>query len=637
VAHAGTATLGYGRPQGIGVSCAVAFPSQAAPRVETFTVDAWITLAVLGAMVVLLVSNAASAEVVTLVGLAVLLFTGVLSTREALAGFANEGLMTVAVLYVVVAALRETGVMGWLAQRVFGRPKSTLSAQLRMMLPVASVSGFMNNTPLVAALLPAVIEWAKKFQIPASKLLMPLSFATILGGLCTLIGTSTNVVVAGLMQGSLRDGEIDRVMGFFTLTSVGVPCAIAGIAYMAVASRWLLPARETVMRQLEDPRAYTVEMRVALKGPVDGQTIEQAGLRHLSGMYLAEVERDGEVFPAVEPQFRLRGGDQLVFVGIVDSVVELQRIRGLVPATSQVFELEGPRSRRTLIEAVVSDRCPLLGQSIRETRFRTQYNAAVIAVARSGERLRQKIGDIVLQPGDTLLLEAQPAFVERLRNSRDFFLVSQLNNSATPRFERAGVALAVLIGMVVLATTFENLPFFVERGFTMLHAAVLAGALMLVTRCCSVEHVRQTIDWQVLIVIAATLGIGTALSTTGLAAALAEGLVTVAGPDPLLQLAMIYLMTMILTELLSNTTSVVLAYPIALATAAALGVDYMPFVVALTIAGSCGFATPIGYQTNLMVFGPGGYRVVDFLRFGGPLNLVVAVITLIVTPRVFPF
>jgi di/tricarboxylate transporter len=637
VAHAGTATLGYGRPQGIGVSCAVAFPSQAATRVETFTVDAWITLAVLGAMVVLLVSNAASAEVVTLVGLAVLLFTGVLSTREALAGFANEGLMTVAVLYVVVAALRETGVMGWLAQRVFGRPKSTLSAQLRMMLPVASVSGFMNNTPLVAALLPAVIEWAKKFQIPASKLLMPLSFATILGGLCTLIGTSTNVVVAGLMQGSLRDGEIDRVMGFFTLTSVGVPCAIAGIAYMAVASRWLLPARETVMRQLEDPRAYTVEMRVALKGPVDGQTIEQAGLRHLSGMYLAEVERDGEVFPAVEPQFRLRGGDQLVFVGIVDSVVELQRIRGLVPATSQVFELEGPRSRRTLIEAVVSDRCPLLGQSIRETRFRTQYNAAVIAVARSGERLRQKIGDIVLQPGDTLLLEAQPAFVERLRNSRDFFLVSQLNNSATPRFERAGVALAVLIGMVVLATTFENLPFFVERGFTMLHAAVLAGALMLVTRCCSVEHVRQTIDWQVLIVIAATLGIGTALSTTGLAAALAEGLVTVAGPDPLLQLAMIYLMTMILTELLSNTTSVVLAYPIALATAAALGVDYMPFVVALTIAGSCGFATPIGYQTNLMVFGPGGYRVVDFLRFGGPLNLVVAVITLIVTPRVFPF
>jgi di/tricarboxylate transporter len=495
----------------------------------------------------------------------------------------------------------------------------------------------MNNTPLVAAMLPAVIEWAKKLQVPASKLLMPLSFATILGGLCTLIGTSTNVVVAGLMQSSLQAGEIDRSMGFFTLAAVGVPCALAGIVYMVVASRWLLPSREPVMSQLDDPRAYTAEMRVAPKGPIDGRTIEQAGLRHLSGMYLAEVQRDGQVFAAVDPQLKLLGDDQLVFVGVVDSVVELQRIRGLVPAASQVFELEGPRSGRTLIEAVVSDRCPLLGQSIREARFRTHYNAAVIAVARSGERLKQKIGDIVLQPGDTLLLEAQPAFVQQLRNSRDFFLVSRLDNSASPRYERAGMALAILVGMVVLATAFEQLPFFVERGFSMLHAAALAGALMLLTRCCSIEHVRQTMDWQVLIMIAATLGIGSALSSTGLAGDLAQGLVVLAGGDPVLQLATIYVMTMLLTELLSNTTAVVLAYPIALATAAQLGVDHMPFVVALTIAGSCGFATPIGYQTNLMVYGPGGYRFVDFLRFGGPLNLVVAVVTLLVTPRVFPF
>jgi di/tricarboxylate transporter len=605
--------------------------------VSFFSTDAWITLAVLAGILLLLIFNVASAEIVVLVGLAVLLFTGVLSAGQALAGFANEGMMTVAVLYVVVAALRETGVMGWIAQRVFGLPKSVPIAQLRMMIPVASVSAFMNNTPLVAAMLPAVIEWAKKLRVPASKLLMPLSFATILGGLCTLIGTSTNVVVAGLMQSSLQNGTIDRAMGFFTLTWVGVPCAIAGIAYMVVASRWLLPSNEPVMSQLDDPRAYTAEMRVAPKGPIDGKTIEQAGLRHLSGMYLAEVQREGQVFPAVDPQVRLRGNDQLVFVGVVDSVIELQRIRGLVPAASQVFELEGPRSGRTLIEAVVSDRCPLLGQSIREARFRTHYNAAVIAVARSGERLNQKIGDIVLEPGDTLLLEAQPVFVQQLRNSRDFFLVSRLDNSSQPRYERAGIALAILVGMVVLATTFENVPFFIERGFSMLHAAVIAGALMLLARCCSIEHVRQTIDWQVLITIAATLGIGTALSITGLASELAEGMVALAGATPLAQLAMIYLMTMLLTELLSNTTAVVLSYPIALATAAQLGVDHMPFVVALTIAGSCGFATPIGYQTNLMVYGPGGYKFVDFVRFGGPLNLVVAAITLIVTPRVFPF
>jgi di/tricarboxylate transporter len=458
--------------------------------VNAFSTDARITLAVLAGFFLLLVLNVASAEIVALVGLAVLLFTGVLSTSQALAGFANEGMMTVAVLYVVVAALRETGVMAWIVQRVFGSPRTTAAAQLRLILPLATVSAFMNNTPLVGAMLPAVIEWAKKFQIPVSKLLMPLSFATILGGLCTLIGTSTNVVVAGLMQSSLEAGAIDRGMGFFTLTSVGVPCALAGIAYMVVASHWLLPARPPALRQMDDPRAYTVEMRVAPKGPIDGKTIQQAGLRHLTGMYLAEVERDGEVFAAVDPQLRLKGNDQLVFVGIVDSVVELQRIRGLVPTTNQVFELEGPRSGRMLVEAVVSDRCPLLGQSIREARFRTHYNAAVIAVARSGERLRQKIGDIVLQPGDTLLLEAQPVFMERLRNSRDFFLVSRLDSSAQPRYERAAVALAILLGMVLLATAFEQVPFFVDRGFSVLHAAVIAAGLMLVTRCCSIEHAK---------------------------------------------------------------------------------------------------------------------------------------------------
>ncbi len=220
------------------------------PRVNALTVEAWITLCVLAGILILLLLNAASAEIVVLVGLAVLLFTGVLSTSQALSGFANEGMMTVAVLYVVVAALRETGVMGWIAQRVFGSPRTTAAAQVRMMLPVATVSAFMNNTPLVAALLPAVIEWAKKFQIPVSKLLMPLSFATILGGLCTMIGTSTNVVVAGLMRNSVETGAIDRPMGFFTLTSVGVPCALAGIAYMLVASRWLLPSREPALSQI---------------------------------------------------------------------------------------------------------------------------------------------------------------------------------------------------------------------------------------------------------------------------------------------------------------------------------------------------------------------------------------------------
>jgi di/tricarboxylate transporter len=354
-------------------------------------------------------------------------------------------------------------------------------------------------------------------------------------------------------------------------------------------------------------------------------------------MYLAEVDRAGDVIAAVSPTMRLQANDRLVFVGMVDSVLELQRIRGLLPATNQVFKLAGPRTGRMLIEAVVSDRNPHVGKTIRDSRFRTQYNAVVVAVARSGERLKQKIGDIVLQPGDTLLLEARPAFVQQQRNARDFFLISPIEGSNPPRHEKVWTALAILVGMVVLATVFEQTPWFIDRGFGMLHASMIGAGLMLVTGCCSANAARRSVDWQVLIVIAATLGIGEALESSGAAHGIATTLISGVGENPLVQLAVIYLITMALTETLTNATAAVLMFPIGLATAAELGVHHMPFVVALTIAASCGFATPIGYQTNMMVYGPGGYRFADFVRFGGGLNLVVCGVTLVVTPLVFPF
>ena len=576
-------------------------------------------------------------DLIMVAGLTVLLLTGVLGADDALRGFGNEGMITVGVLYVIVAGVRDTGVMGWVAQYVLGRPKTVATAQIRMMLPVAGLSSVMNNTPLVAAMLPAVSEWGRKIGIPLSKLMMPLSFATILGGLCTLIGTSTNVVVAGLMNDAAAAGAVDRSFTFFTLTPIGVACAAAGIVYMLIASRWLLPARDSAVGNLTDPREYTVEMLVQPGSALAGKTIEAAGLRHLRSMYLAEVTRDGEVLAAVAPTLQLKDNDRLLFVGVVDSVVELQKIRGLIPATDQVFRLDGPRTERMLIEAVVSDRCPLVGRTIRDGRFRNRYNAAVIAVARSGERVKDKLGDIVLQAGDTLLLEARPAFVEQQRDSRDFYLVSRLDDSATPRHDKASVALVILVGMVGCATLFEQHPYFIERGYGMLHAALVAAVLMLATRCCSVGSARRTIDWQVLLVIGAAIGIGRALQETGLAMYLAQSLISVVGENPTMQLLAIYVATMAMTEILTNNSAAVLMFPIALATATQAGVDPLPFMVAMTIAASCGFATPFGYQTNLMVYGPGGYRFSDFLRFGVPLNLIVAAITIALVPLVFPF
>jgi di/tricarboxylate transporter len=397
---------------------------------------------------------------------------------------------------------------------------------------------------------------------------------------------------------------------------------------MVTASRFLLPDRKPALMELQDPRAYTVEMMVEPGSSLEGRTIEEAGLRHLSGMYLMEIDRNEQILAAVGPETKLLGKDRLIFVGIVESVVELQRIRGLLPATNQVFKLDAPPGDRCLVEAVVSDTCPVVGRSVREGRFRSLYGAAVIAVARSGERIQKKIGDIVLQAGDTLLLTTHPSFVDQQRNSRDFFLVSPVEGSTPVRHDRGYLALAVLAAMV-LGLTFQ------ARSEVVV--ALTAAALMILTRCCSPAAARRSLDWQVLLVIAASIGLGAAMQKTGADRGVAEGLLGLAGTNPYVVLTVLYGVTMVFTEVLSNNTAAVIMFPIALATARSLGADPMPFIMSITIAASCGFATPIGYQTNLMVYGPGGYRFSDYVRFGGILNLIVWAITATLAPRVWPF
>jgi len=403
---------------------------------------------------------------------------------------------------------------------------------------------------------------------------------------------------------------------------------LVGIGYMLLFSRLLLKDRKPAISLDSDPREYTVEMMVEPGGALAGRTIEEAGLRNLPGAYLIEIERDGDAIVAVGPEQRLKGDDRLIFVGIVDSVVELQRIRGLRPATDQVFKLDARRDARCLVEAVVSGSCPLVGGTIRDGRFRNVYNAAVIAVARDGVRIKRKIGDIVLEAGDVLLLETNNAFAGTQRNSRDFLLVTQLDDSSPIRHERAGVALAILAGMVALAAT----------GVTsMLNAALIAACLMIATRCVTGPIARRSIDWQVLTVIGAALGLGKALETSGAAQHIVTHFLGFAGHDPFLALVVLYGLTMVFTELMSNNAAAAMMFPLALATAEGLGVSHTPFVFGIMIAASCGFATPIGYQTNLMVYGPGGYQFRDFVIFGGLLNLVTWAVAVTVIPLVYGF
>ncbi|MEQ8494060.1 MAG: SLC13 family permease, partial [Gammaproteobacteria bacterium] len=518
---------------------------------------------------------------------------GLLDPAQAFGGLANEGVVTIAALFVVAAGVRDTGAMQLLVDRLLGAPRSERSAQHRLVWPTALMSAFFNNTPLVAILMPVTDDWARRFRLSVSRLMMPLSFASILGGACTLIGTSTNLIINGwLIENTDHPG-----LGMFEITPVMLPIAIAGLVFVVYASNALLPLRKPVFEHLDNAREYVVEMVVEPNSELVGKSIDDAGLRGLPGLFLIEIARDGDVLPAVSGNVRLAADDQLVFAGIVDSVVDLQRFGGLRPATDQVFKLDSPRTNRRLIEAVVSNTCPLTGKSVRDGQFRTIYNAAIIAVARNGERVRGKVGDIVLQPGDVLLLETRPSFLEQQRNSRDFYLVSQVDGADPVERRRAPLALAILAGLVAV----------VASGFlSMLQASMLAAFGMLATRCCRPFSARRAIDWEVLLVIAGALALGKAMQVSGLATLLGGWLLAAVGDSPHAALAAIYVLAAVLAGFVTAKAGAVLMLPVALAASRQLGVDPMPLVLTVMLASSMSVATPIGYPTNLKIYGPGG-------------------------------
>ena len=601
------------------------------------TWEALVALTVIGAVLYALARDLAATDVVLLGAATVLMSLSMVSDRfptprEFVAPFGNEGLVTIAALYVVAAGLTETGAVAIVAERLFGRPATVVEAQARVMVPVAGVSAFLNNTPVVAMFLPVLSEWSAKSGISPSKLFIPLSYAAVLGGTCTLIGTSTNLVVHGLMIEAQKTDPSMPLMGMWTLSPIGVPAAVVGILFVLLASPWLLPDRRSATNPLSDPREYTAELLVQPGSAIDGLTIEAAGLRHLPGAYLAGVVRGGRSMMPVAPDEVLLGNDQLIFVGGVDSVIDLHRTRGLLPAEAHAFDLHARPANHCLVEAVVSENCPLIGTGIREASFRTRYDAVVVAVQRNGERIAGKIGDIVLKPGDTLLLETHTRFLRHWRNSRDFFLVSGVPDSAPRRHHQSGTA-TIILGVMVTVVALEQ-----YTGVSVLNAALLAAAAMGVTRCLSADQARRSIDWPTLISIGAALGIGRAMETTGVARLSADGILGVMAPlGPIGVLAAVYLLTLVFTEILTNNAAAALAFPIAHAAAVALGASFLPFAVAIAMAASAGFATPLGYQTHLMVYGAGGYRFSDYVRIGVPLDLLIMAVTVTLTPFFFPF
>lgn len=592
--------------------------------------EAWFTLAVVVGVLIVLVRESLPTDVVMVGALTLLVAVGEMrgsdllpSISQAVGGMGNTGLITVGILFVVVAGLVQTGAMELVAGPIIGQPKTARSALIRLLTPVTTLSAFLNNTPVVAMFMPVVEDICKRTGISPSRLYMPMAYAATFGGVCTLVGTSTNLIVQGLLN---ENGY--EPMKMFDLAWIGIPCAIAGVIYFLTLGEWLIPDRRPAITSHDDPREYTVEMMVLADGPLLGKNVEEAGLRNLPGLFLARIERGGEEITPVSPRERLHGNDRLMFVGVLDSVVDLQKMRGLTRAPEHAHQIDTPITKRQMIEAVVSNRCPLIGTSIREGEFRAFYNAAVVAVARGGERLKGKIGDIVLEPGDTLLLETDEDFLIRQRNSSHFFLVSGVENADPVRRDRAWVALCLLVAMIFVSTI---------GWLDLLTAAFIAAGWMLALGCCSLSQARQSVDWPLLVVIAAALGLGKAIQMSGLADVAAEQIIGFAGGHPWWVLAAVYFVTMVFTELVTNNAAAVLVFPIAMSAADSLSASKMPFVIAIAIGASAGFATPFGYQTNLMVYGPGGYRFTDYLRAGIPLDLLFMAVTVALTPYVFPF
>lgn len=576
--------------------------------------EMYYTAAVILIMTIALIKELFRPSIILFFSLLLLCVGNVISINEAFAGFSNHGMLTVAVLFVVAAALQSSTTFGQTIGKILGKGKSK-TRYIRLMLPVSFISAFLNNTPVVASLIPVIKKWSKDNDLPASKFLIPLSYAAIFGGICTLIGTSTNLVVHGLLLDHGMEG-----FSFFELGKVGLPVAIIGILYFTLGGHLLLPKRKDIMTQFEEhTREFVVEMKVDSEYPNIGKSIEEANLRHLKGLYLFQITRDVEEIAPVSPDEKIKLNDRLFFVGLPDTIYDIQKTTGLNIIKDPDFDLKNIDSDKVkTYETVISNSSPLIGQTVRDSDFRTKYNAVILGIHRSGERIKKKVGDIVLQPNDTLFLLANKDFDKRWYNSRDFSLVSLSINKYSKPKKKGQFALILVTLMVLCAAT----------GFapSMLIAASVAAFLMIISNIISFNDAKNSIDFDVLLVIVAAFGVGKALENSGLADLVANHLIySLHGFGIIGIIAGVFFITSIYTELITNNAAAALMFPIALSTAQHLNSDPRPFMITIAIAASACFATPLGYQTNLMVYNPGGYKFTDFLKTGLMMNILVGI------------
>lgn len=585
-----------------------------------FGLDAWITIVtVLGLFGVLLFTKLRS-DLAFLAAIGILFVTGVLDAKEAFSGFSGTSVITVGVLFVVIAGLTYTGVLQWIAKHLLGQPGSYRKAIVRLMLPVAALSSFLSNTTVVALFVGIVKTWSKKLGVAPSKLLIPLSYASGMGGVCTLIGTPPNLIIGGLYEE--KTGE---AMNIFATTVPGLFCLAVGILSV-IALHKLLPERKAPESEFESTGEYTVELVVPSDNPHIGETLGEAGLMHVPGGSLIELYRFDETQVSVNEDEYLMGGDQLVFAGQIDEILELTKTHGLVIANRPVFSVNDIEKDRKLRTAYVTFGSKLIGNQMDVFSFIQKHNVTIVAVSRHGHRIEGPACDIVLQAGDTLLLEFPPRFdMDAVENDPNLHF---FDSEDVPNIGRGTqVSTIIMIAMVALSAL---------GVIPLLQSAFLAAAAMLVFRCCNADQAMKSINWSILMVFAGSAVLGLAIQKTGIAERLATGILDVCGTNPLVVMIAVCLVATFITEFISNTAAGAMFFPIMWEAAAKLGYDPYPFLIALMISVSSSFATPIGSPTHMLVYGPGGYRFKDFIRIGLPMNFIILAANIFIVNLVFP-
>lgn len=593
------------------------------------SIDAYLTLAVIVITFLLLVRTTIPAAAVFFGALAAAMTLRLAPPADLLKGFSNQGTLTVGVLYIVAAGMYATGAINLIMERLIGKPKSLLGAQFKMLPPIAFASAFLNNTPLVAMMIPVIRDISRTYRLTARHLLIPLSFTSILGGICTLIGTSSNLIIAGLVAATIADNASPdlRFIRMFDTAWVGLPAVLIGVPFMILAGRFLLPGVSQKVSKRPLKRRYRAEFRIDRETCLDGCQMDETGFTAFDNVDLCGVTRQGETIP-IDDNLQLQSGDRLAFKTDLHAITDLWRQEGLTPHLSGT-PMETARHTHQLVNAVVSRRSPAVGWKIADLpRLESPYQIKLVALSRRAEPPDGPLMDLTVEAGDNVVLEVNDAFFYESRLDMDFSVTKPLEGYRLQRTDRAVAAGLITLGMILSAAM---------GWMTMLNAGMLASGAMLLTGCLSLRTAARSIDWGTLTVIACAVGLESAITHSGLADQLALGITRMGGGSPLMSLAAVFVGATVITNVITNNAAAAFMFPIALATAQQLGVSFMPFAITLMVAASCAFVTPTGYQTNMMVWSAGGYRFTDFSKIGLVMTLILGITTLVITPLVFPY